>query len=1132
MESLDENIVKSLTLNHLMPGTILHGEPCSKTRTGVIVSLGNGVKGYVSRNHLPPRLRDDMSRIKKGFRIVVMACQQNSHLLILNAHPDVLALSKPEKRSSFESIGIGDIIACTVKSITKKGAVNFIPERNGGNERGSLITARAESSMLSGKLEDYDVNSTHECRVIDFRMVERELIVATNKSLLTCKLLTMHDATAGDLVTAYVKAIKPKGIEVKVANKWHGFIPLIHVSDKPFTSLEKRFSIKQPLECRILNVDIERGSFLLTAKPSLVKNSGNIINSYSSENVGTIATGMVVSIKEGGGLVFEFFGGVRGFMMAREAVRLGEISIGISVQVRIVNVEPEESRMLVAVADMTLTNDSVIYRAKPVSNIEDSALTYFAKVVGSSKIGIGEKMREKVDVIVKIGKKKEKTWVASELMSDNLDPPFSTLSDCIRENAKLSRVAVLGQAGGMLKVTCKRFLIGWLETHPRIVRFEDLEEGSLVCGTVSQRHGNQGYFVELAGGSALVGLAPISNIGNGKIAESELQIGQTVVGRVSKLNKEKCQFSLDLRSEVCTPKENEFDWWKFGSDLVESALDEINWFRENNSRELDMPKIGDWMEMTVAQAMHDIVMVESIENKNLKGFIRLASLVDRGFKKGQKVYAVVIDISFPSCELQLYLPERVSSQGADKKKRSEEFRNELLLKDLEYDAHIVLVKRDYVVAVTCSTDSSLPSIAILPSRYHPNDYLRTTNDVRFKCGEFVKVRVVATAEQVLICRATSDIASHLEGNLKRKKTKLQSLSSVKRLKPFVVYTAKVIGEWRHCGENACSVELDAGDGSLGRLHASELSSEYLVEGQQPVKEFLRKNTGKQVNIKVIGIGKIKEKVMMKGGRLGNKQHEVTLVRRVAECTLRPEKISNVRRKQSILGYKQSYDISSVVPVFVRSTGHAGVVRVEASPIFHGVIRKQNLDDRKLKVNPTDEQSALIDLDFEPGEMILARVIGISKARKDRCLELSVVETTKIFEPGHCVTGRVISTTRSPSAIILELSNGQRALLPPTGITGYYKEALSLVEKCLVNEIYQLKLLRFDKNSGRWIAATETRYDGTDCKERSDEAYSPLIVDDSPLKEGTVLNAFISSVSNGTFFAELGPGVVGRISKQK
>ncbi|VDK47550.1 unnamed protein product [Gongylonema pulchrum] len=156
--------------------------------------------------------------------------------------------------------------------------------------------------------------------------------------------------------------------------------------------------------------------------------------------------------------------------------------------------------------------------------------------------------------------------------------------------------------------------------------------------------------------------------------------------------------------------------------------------------------------------------------------------------------------------------------------------------------------------------------------------------------------------------------------------------------------------------------------------------------------------------------------------------------------MKSSKLKETKKKQSLMNYPQTYMQGSLIPVFVCKGPHIGVVRVEASPLWNGVIRKQNLRDenlacffpfigsrkstrevvmskwlffldlsldfrigRSLLSNPTDQTSALIDIDFEPGEKLIARVIGVNvtkkrrpKSRHRKCLELSLVETKRVW----------------------------------------------------------------------------------------------------------------------------------------
>lgn len=71
------------------------------------------------------------------------------------------------------------------------------------------------------------------------------------------------------------------------------------------------------------------------------------------------------------------------------------------------------------------------------------------------------------------------------------------------------------------------------------------------------------------------------------------------------------------------------------------------------------------------------------------------------------------------------------------------------------------------------------------------------------------------------------------------------------------------------------------------------------------------------------------------------------VLRIAECTVLASKLRECKKKQSVLGYPHSYVHGSTIAVFVKYRQKDGVLRVEASPIWDGVIRKQNLGEENL-----------------------------------------------------------------------------------------------------------------------------------------------------------------------------------------
>uniref|UniRef100_A0A1I7W751 S1 motif domain-containing protein n=1 Tax=Heterorhabditis bacteriophora TaxID=37862 RepID=A0A1I7W751_HETBA len=243
-----------------------------RVRISIFYYFKNGVRGFVTRRHLPPRLRTDTSKLGRSLRCVVMFCQQNSNLLVLSAHPDITAVSKPEKRAVFQGYEIGDRIKCTVFDVLPAKFLVCFALPVGDDAKAPLITALSSKSYLD-KAEDcesvYKIGSEHECRIMDYRLTERCLVVATRKDILKQKIVSYKEGTPGELVEAKVTMVHSKGVQVLVYGMVKGFIPHLHTSDKA-VAIEKMFAVDKIVKCRVLYVDDAGKQLYLTARPSLV----------------------------------------------------------------------------------------------------------------------------------------------------------------------------------------------------------------------------------------------------------------------------------------------------------------------------------------------------------------------------------------------------------------------------------------------------------------------------------------------------------------------------------------------------------------------------------------------------------------------------------------------------------------------------------------------------------------------------------------------------------------------------------------------------------------------------------------------------------------------------------------------
>uniref|UniRef100_A0A915BAG2 S1 motif domain-containing protein n=2 Tax=Parascaris univalens TaxID=6257 RepID=A0A915BAG2_PARUN len=1065
VENLDERIVEKLHLNMLMPGTILLAEPIQSTAKGVYVELGNGVKGFIRKQHLPPRQRRDLSKLIRSIRVVVMFCEQNSRMLVLSAHPDIVALSKPQKRNTFEGIAIGDKVLCEVNEVDRFGNIHFDLILDNA-PKGSLVSAYATKSHLqsANERDAYKPGSVHQVRVISYRLVERQLVVSNKREIFAQKMVSLVDAVPGEKIRAKIESIKANGLGVKVYDRISAFIPIVHIADKQFTRIEKHYSKGQVLDCRILEVDALKRRLILTSKPSLLNSSLKLIKEYSAENVGAVTLGYVRAKHENGGLLIGFYGGVRAYMFPKEAARLGEVKLGYTIQVNVQSVDVEKQRMLVTVADPSLTADTVVLRSSAFMEGKDVPLCYSATITGNSQVVSGAKRGQRLDLNVHLGKKlggTVQTSMAVELLSDTLDPLVDTLADCFKVGSKIPQVTVLSEKGGIIKVSSKRFVIDWLQRHPRIHSMDDLSKGLLVCGTVTQRHAEMGYFVELAGGSALVAPARFIVYSAEEDPQNEVQIGQTVLARVSSIDIERKRFSLILNPPLCYELDDGENWCSLGLRLLEYTIADWEWCAANLIGGKKLPSLGASVDVTLVLPLNDALTLEWSDEK-LRGYARKGNFPERKYTRGETLKALLLDVVLPSCELEFYIfdEEKESTSHSAKTKKGHTKRKKVELCS-EVEVCVAAVKRDFIATVTVE-DSFERAVIYLPSRFHPNIVTPSPPTGRLECGAVCKVMVKQLCGSTLIGLAEGDLAfatALLSAKMKtkqdlKKKKKRDTDSTSKRVKPFMVYPAKVVGPWKRGQESACAIELELPGGILGRLHGSELDESLLENERYPIGAFLREKTAKSIYVKVISFGSIKEITSPKVDlskptkkRSNDDNRIITSFVRVAECTMRKWKMAEEKKKQSLLGYQQHYVHGELVTVFVKKPLIGGILQVEASPITAGVIQKQSLGEGNLTLNPTDTDSALIDAAFEPGEVMKARVVGVSTAknrrrsRQQKCLELTVVGSSNEVKPDERVMGRVINITQSPTSVVFALANSQRAVITPTGVSDRYGHAL-------------------------------------------------------------------------------------------
>ncbi|KAF7639764.1 hypothetical protein Mgra_00000686 [Meloidogyne graminicola] len=347
LDSLDEN--DNINSKQLMPGTIVQVTPDKMVSNGLFVSIKNGPKAYIRKVHLPPRLQLDSTNLLKHFRACVVCVQPHSSLLVLNAHPDIIALSKLEKRLLPENIKIGSSNTGTIYYIDKMKNLYF--NIIVGQETQNLITAKCFRVNIDNFEESkFAIGSEHTFRVIGYFSMERQLNVSMKKSHMKQNVFSVESAVPCAKISGEIKAIKDNGLIVKFGNEFYGFVSSLHLFDIPVEDWQKRFKKGQKLICRVLFVDPASNKIMLTAKPSLIKKFGNekFISKLDSNLVGAVSTGVVIKQLPGGSLLIAFFNRITGVLRSHELIGLPESAkqVGCSIKIRVQSVNPSLSQIL------------------------------------------------------------------------------------------------------------------------------------------------------------------------------------------------------------------------------------------------------------------------------------------------------------------------------------------------------------------------------------------------------------------------------------------------------------------------------------------------------------------------------------------------------------------------------------------------------------------------------------------------------------------------------------------------------------------------------------------------------------------------------------------------------------------
>ncbi|NXG51282.1 RRP5 protein, partial [Psilopogon haemacephalus] len=533
------------TLSNLLPGLVVKARVQKVAPFGVKMTFLSSFTGIVDFMHMDPEKSMNYSpdQVMKACILSVHPTSKVVHLTLRQAflHPG----GCPKQLSSDR---MGAVVEeSTVKAFYKQfGAIFELDD-------GTLAFARLKhlsKNRKSFKPGAFKPGCKHKCRIIDYSLMDEMCIVSLKYQIIEARFLQYQDIHTGDVVQGKVVALKPVGMQVKVAEGIKGLVPSMHLADVILKQPEKKFSIGDEVKCRVLECNPAGKKLILTLKKSLVKSNLPLLSSYEDAKPGLITHGFVVCAREFGCIV-KFYNDVKGLVpkheLSSEAASCPDkvFHEGQVVKVAVLKCEPQQERLLL----------SFKLSGKPGSKGKNECTPKNKQEV---KYQIGEMLDVKVlkkkdnglEVSVLEDEGNGLAWIPTTHLSDFV-VTCNLLWHCLQEGDVLPRVMCLSDSGERIILTRKAAVISAVQEEQVVRSFSEIQPGMLLTGYVRNLM-PFGVFVEFPFG--VTGLAPKVSMSDKFVTDTKehFVVGQTVVAKVMSIDEEKQRMLLNLKVSECS----------------------------------------------------------------------------------------------------------------------------------------------------------------------------------------------------------------------------------------------------------------------------------------------------------------------------------------------------------------------------------------------------------------------------------------------------------------------------------------------------------------------------------------------------------------------------------------------------
>lgn len=467
------------------------------------------------------------------------------------------------------------------------------------------------------------------------------------------------------------------------------------------------------MHVRVLSVDYLQMRLVVTARSELVNSPHPPITSYEAVREGDKAHVIVLMVQQHqgtiGGVLVALYSSVKAWMPAKEVHALPTTpSLGDILHVRVIDCKASEQRMTVALADrreesadeaMSLASDTPLVESaspiiKELLRVDDAA---FMLVVESAQFGRAIVHSMHVDDCLETPN--------AELFK--VGTPVSKITGCDGAVLLSERPLTAAQSHTVsLCLSTSPMLIELMSRLQPPTTLAELERNQCLVGVVARKHEQLGYFVRFP---TQCGAPPLVALANYEAMDTVPPfIGQTVLGRVTKVDFERGRFCVSLKVADNVPRIVPV------SDITENIFERSVRRTMQLCKTTDAPRLGERVNATVTDLLAEgITCKVQHKDKTFNGIIVSSNLSATDVKKGAQLTDCIVAYVDSDAMLELFIvDESILVTDEDIKP---DIKPALVNADEPIEARVVATNKDY------STAYAKNSLLCVPSRHHPNE---------------------------------------------------------------------------------------------------------------------------------------------------------------------------------------------------------------------------------------------------------------------------------------------------------------------------------------------------------------------------------------------------------------------------